>query len=244
MATKTKKAAPSKGALQAQFPEAEKPNEAGALATLALRPSANAAVVIAEYAKVFGDLDLAALVDSIADGAETVNSGDLRRAESMLYAQAQALQSMFMSFSRRALKQEYQKNLEGFFRMALKAQNQCRMTLETLANIKNPPVVIARQANINNGGQQQINNGTAQRPGGIAEQYAQARPGAHAAKPQPDQTELLEVSDGQRLDTRAPGAASRTDPQLATVGEVHRPAKRRGQGQGVTQRRQGRGMEG
>ena len=41
-------------------------------------------------------------------------------------------------------------------RMAMKAQNQCRMTLETLATIKNPPVVFAKQANINNGGQQQV----------------------------------------------------------------------------------------
>jgi hypothetical protein len=44
-------------------------------------------------------------------------------------------------------------------RMAMRAQNQCRMTLETLATIKNPPVVYAKQANINNGGQQQVNNG-------------------------------------------------------------------------------------
>ena len=30
--------------------------------------------------------------------------------------------------------------------------SQCRVTLEILATIKNPPVVIARQANINNCG--------------------------------------------------------------------------------------------
>ena len=41
--------------------------------------------------------------------------------------------------------------------MAFRAQNQCRMTLETLANIKNPPVVFAKQANISQG-HQQINN--------------------------------------------------------------------------------------
>ena len=39
-------------------------------------------------------------------------------------------------------------------RMALKAQNQCRMTLETLATIKNPPVVFAKQANTAQGPQQ------------------------------------------------------------------------------------------
>ena len=36
-------------------------------------------------------------------------------------------------------------------KLALKAQNQCRMTLETLAAIKNPPVIYARQANFANG---------------------------------------------------------------------------------------------
>ena len=43
-------------------------------------------------------------------------------------------------------------------RMAMKAQSQCRMTIETLATLKNPQVVFAKQANINNGGQQQVNN--------------------------------------------------------------------------------------
>lgn len=34
-----------------------------------------------------------------------------------------------------------------------KAQSQCRATLETLAAIKNPPVIYAKQANISNGPQ-------------------------------------------------------------------------------------------
>jgi len=51
------------------------------------------------------------------------------------------------------------------------------MTLETLATIKNPPVVFARQANVNNGGQQ-VNNGAAADP--APAQMAQA--GAHVAE--------------------------------------------------------------
>ena len=70
-----------------------------------------------------------------------------------------ALQAIFMNLARRAASPEYLKQWEAYLRMAMKAQNQCRMTLETLATIKNPPVVFARQANINNGGQQQVNNG-------------------------------------------------------------------------------------
>jgi hypothetical protein len=35
--------------------------------------------------------------------------------------------------------------------MALKAQNQCRMTLEMLATFKNPPLILPKQANIARG---------------------------------------------------------------------------------------------
>jgi len=62
------------------------------------------------------------------------------------------------------------------------------MTLETLATIKNPPVVFARQANINNGGQQQVNNGTVPQE---AVKPAQALMGARAEKPDASQGELL-----------------------------------------------------
>ena len=94
------------------------------------------------------------------------------------------------------------------------------MTLETLATIKNPPVVFARQANINNGGQQQVNNATV--PAGETTTPA----GAHAANSSIGQTELLEASNGQRLDTRATGAASGADPHLEAVGAINRPAYR------------------
>jgi hypothetical protein len=79
----------------------------------------------------------------------------------MLFAQAQTLQSIFMNLARRATSQQYMNHWEAFLRMALKAQSQCRATLEALATIKNPPVVFAQQANINQGGQQQVNNGAA-----------------------------------------------------------------------------------
>ncbi|GAM53230.1 hypothetical protein EBME_1693 [bacterium endosymbiont of Mortierella elongata FMR23-6] len=124
-------------------------------------------------------------------------------------AQAQALQSIFMNFSRRALCQESQKNLESFFRMAMKAQNQCRMTLETLATIKNPPVVFAKQANIAHG-YQQVNNSIA--------------PLAHAEKLTIQSNELLEQQHEQRLDTRATGTATGFDSAMATLGKVDRTA--------------------
>ena len=46
---------------------------------------------------------------------------------------------------------------ERLMRLALKAQGQCRATLETLAVLKGPPTLFAKQANIA-AGPQQVNN--------------------------------------------------------------------------------------
>lgn len=198
MATKKKaasKAAPS--------PEIDK-DTAKALAKIAIRPSANAAAVISEYGKMFGDHDISDLMDELVDSIEKVNDGDLKRCEGMLMGQAQALQSIFTNLARRAVNQEYLKNYEAFMRLALKAQSQCRQTLETLSNIKNPPVVYAKQANISNG-PQQVNNGVP----------AHA-PHAEEINNQPN--ELLEVINGERLDTGTAKETIGSDTALAAVG--------------------------
>ncbi len=161
MATKASKTvAAAKKVAVATFPDPPDKEKAEALAKMVLRPSVNAAAVLEPYSKAtLGEQDFGSLVTALMAGMEDVWAGDMRRAEAMLYGQAHALQAIFTNLARRATNQEYLKQWEAYLRMALKAQNQCRMTLETLAMIKNPPVVFARQANINNGGQQQVNNG-------------------------------------------------------------------------------------
>lgn len=211
--------------LVAGFPDAVDEAKAQALADLALHPSANAAVVLSEYTKALGDQDVGALMDGVRRGAEAVQTGSLERAEAMLFGQAHALQAIFMDLARRASRQQLLKQWEAYLRMALKAQNQCRMTLETLATIKNPPVVIARQANINNGGQQQVNQGVAPPPCAICA-GAGAGAGAHAGEIALAPNELLEVSDGERLDTSTSGKASQAHPHMAAVGAIDRPPKR------------------
>jgi len=196
----------------AKFPEADE--KARAVAKLTLRSSANAAAVVDKY-HVFGEVELGALVDELVTDIKQVQGGDMGKVEAMLMGQAEALQSMFVSFARRAQAQQYQSNLESFFRMALKAQSQCRMTLETLSTIKNPPVVIARQANIASG-PQQVNNGG---PRNV--------PHTHAREEKPIQSnELLTegVEHGPTLDTRGAATAGRADKELATMGEVDRAA--------------------
>jgi hypothetical protein len=88
--------------------------------------------------------------------------------------------------------------------MAMKAQNQCRMTLETWAQIKNPPVVFARQANIAQG-PQQVNNGM---PAG--------KPLARG-KNENTPNKLSEASNELLPDIRTPGAAVGSDPAMATL---------------------------
>ena len=93
----------------------------------------------------------------------------MRPVEAMLYGQAVTLETIFTSLARRATSQEYLKQFQAYLGLALKAQAQCRATLEALAEIKNPrPVAFVKQANIS-GGHQQVNNGVqpAQQAGSV-----------------------------------------------------------------------------
>jgi hypothetical protein len=153
------------------------------------------------------------MLATLRDQAAAVQGGDLAHAEAMLINQASSLQALFVRLTERAMEQSQMPNLEGFMRMALRAQSQCRATLETLAAIKNPPIVYARQANVTTG-PQQINNGTAAptRAREIENEQSQLSGGTHELLP----------------DTRASGNASRVNPTLETLGEIDRAEVPRG----------------
>lgn len=104
------------------------------------------------------NLHLTELAAQLMSQAETAQKGDLSRAEGMLMIQAHTLDAIFNNLAQRAASAKLMPQLEQYMRLALKAQSQCRATLESLATIKNPPIVYAKQANIANG-PQQINNG-------------------------------------------------------------------------------------
>jgi len=153
------------------------------------------------------NLDLGGLVSELRSQCEQVNRGDLKRPEAILLTQAFTLDAMFNDIARRAALHNGQiEPFERLLRLAFKAQTQCRSTLETLANIKNPPLVLARQANISNG-PQQVNNGVAVTP---------------AREIQNEQNKLLETDDGKWLDPRATCAPSRVDQAMAPVGRINR----------------------
>jgi len=98
-------------------------------------------------------IDAPTLVATLRDQAAAVQRADLTQTEAMLMNQATALQALFVRLSEKAVGERFMPNLEGFMRLALRAQSQCRATLETLAAIKNPPIVYARQANVTTGPQ-------------------------------------------------------------------------------------------
>ena len=161
---------------------------------------------------VFGEVDMSGLITDLQTKVEIIQNGNMKPVEAMLYGQAMVLQTIFTNLARRSANQEYLKQFQTHITLALKAQAQCRSTLEALAEIKNPMPYI-KQANIANG-PQQVNNGAA--AGANPEQYAQARPSA--GNSQTLQNKLLEHQHGNTLEFGAQGAAGRVNPHMATVG--------------------------
>jgi hypothetical protein len=150
---------------------------------------------------------LPAVVTAFREAAKQVNANDMKDVEATLVCQATTLNIMFGELSRRAASNmgEYLDTSERYLRMALKAQNQCRMTLETLSNIKNPPVIYAKQANIANG-LQQVNNTLH----------------AHAGENKNLRSKVLDQSHEQRMESPAQGKASEGNSQMATLDAGHR----------------------
>ena len=181
------------------------------LAEVSLLPSACAADAISLFSRTCknddGDdvnADFCTLVDELRSQNECVFEGDLRRVEAMLLDQAHVLQAVFTHFTRKMTVVDYLSQLDAYSRIALKAQNQCRQTLATLGELKNPKraTFITTQ---NNAVNQQINQAENQKI------------------PEKPSNEILEETHEQRLDTTTQQAAIRADQAVETVGEGHRP---------------------
>lgn len=131
-------------------------NDQQHLARVMLSPEFLALTTIGQFDT---DLDATTLLDELKAQTAKIHDGNMQRAESVLMCQATTLDRLFANLAQRAIVQSNMDHYDRFMKLALKAQNQCRMTLESLSNIKNPPVIYAKQANVTTG-LQQINNGT------------------------------------------------------------------------------------
>ena len=187
-------------------------------AQILTRPEIGAAAIMEKWQPDTYDVNV--LAEELSAQIKAVNQGNMQRTEGILLSQAQALDAIFVSLMRRAISQSTMMHWEAYMRMGMKAQNQCRATLQVLADMKNPrPVAFVKQANINNGGQQQVNNGSS------ADSMTSPAP---ARENETEQTKLLEgITDGSTyMDTGTTPATSGGNKALEPVDVVNRAKER------------------
>ena len=94
-------------------------------------------------------------VDHVQTAGAKAEAGDLAIASRVLAAQAITLDSMFTELARRAALNmgEYINAAERYGRLALKAQSNCRATIEALAKLHQPREQTVRHVHVNEGGQ-------------------------------------------------------------------------------------------
>lgn len=133
--------------------------------------------------------------------------GDLALVSRTLAAQAITLDSMFTEFARRAAINmgEYIHAAERYGRLALKAQSNCRATLETLAKLHQPREQIVRHVHVNEGGQAVVadqfhhHTGAEKNAESVEQSHATGSAGQCAALPCPDAGgNGVPISSGER----------------------------------------------
>lgn len=163
------------------------------------------------------DLHIVTLLEKVEAQTAAVQGGDMSDVEAMLVGQALTLQTIFTALARKGA-QNLGTNAAGMelcLRLAFKAQSQCRATLETLAEVKNPrTATFIKQANLA-GGHQQVNYGTP---------ATESRPHEKTTD-QPN--ELLtdeRAKHAKPMDGRTTGKAVKRDSRVEAVGKGHRAA--------------------
>lgn len=209
--------------------------ESTTLGSMLLDPAFQGGIVGASHAARFleGWRPVSALNvrDALEAMIEEVKAGDMARLEAMLVGQAVAAQAMFSDLAQRAACQSAIPARQSLTQLALKAQAASRATIDSIVNLKNPRTatfIKAGQANVAApGSQQQVNNGP--------------HPTSHVRAPEvapagTNEVLALEVAKhgSTPMDGRTAEAPSRGNQVLAAVGEVNRPANRRGTARGRT----------
>ncbi len=185
------------------------------VACLATSPSVNAASAILPWSKApYGESkSVDALIDKLREGNSLIADGNMKTVEEMLFDQALVLQMMFTNLTRRAANQEHLLQFQTHLNLGMKAQAQCRATLEALAEIKNPrQVAFVKQANMASGNQQ-VNNG---------QHSARSDTRTHAGEFAKQSNELSEVRDGLLPNPSTSSTSSGIGAKLKALGKVDR----------------------
>ncbi|MBT7436881.1 MAG: hypothetical protein HN791_12655 [Gammaproteobacteria bacterium] len=153
-------------------------------------------------------LDLKSLTDAMATVSGQVKAGNLSSLEDMLVCQTYSLQHLFMTMAIKINGTTNADHIELLSKLALKAQNQCRTTIATLSEMKNPKrAMFVKQ--LNQANQMQVNNSK------DSDSEIQKKTSNPA-------NELLEQTDGERLDTRTTGETIGDDDAVKAVAEINR----------------------
>lgn len=194
-------------------------------ARLILKPSIRAADTFQHYSKAYGDMDLMSIANAFGEQIEDMKNDNSSRPEDMLLVQAHTLDAISNNLASRAINAGYVSQLEQYLKLALKAQNQSRATLEALDRIKNPKQVqIVGQANIANGPQQVNNQVSGDGEGGPSvKAYSPAKGvGENQQKNKKLKNKLLDSDDEQeRMVPGTPEKTSGNDQKMETLEPVN-----------------------
>jgi hypothetical protein len=105
---------------------------------------------------------------ALKDKAGLVSEGDLKLVSDILVVQAHSLDAIFAEFARRAALNmgDYLGATETYGRIALKAQANCRATLEALMKLHQPREQTVKHVHVNEGGQAVVADNFHQHTGG------------------------------------------------------------------------------
>jgi len=211
--------------------------KARARAHTLLRPAVRAGISISAFTPPGLGAGLMDLIGELAKQEAALLAGSLARPEAMLLAQALTLDTIFNDLTLKAVRSlpDSLGNFEILFRLAFKAQAQSRATLETLAAVKNPSTVFARQANFATGPQQVNNYGSGKEPN-LVKEPRRKKTNARVEILEYLPNELMEPHYAERLVAGAAQTSSPGDRSLAALGAVHGPANRSGQGKIIEER--------
>ena len=172
---------------------------AQAFARKLLQPTLkNAAAASAFTGKMLGNNQempgIGDYADHVQVAARDAAGGDITMASRILAAQAITLDSMFAELARRTAMNmsKYIDASERYGRLALKAQSNCRATLEALAKLHQPREQTVRHVHVNEGGQaivaDQFHNHTGARKNAKIDKQSRATgtAGQNAALPSPN----------------------------------------------------------
>jgi hypothetical protein len=141
-----------------------------------------------------GQPDLMETAPVLGEQIASVVGGDLALASRILVSQAVSLDAMFTELARRSSLNmgDYLDASDRYMRLALKAQSNCRATLEALAKLHQPREQTVKHVHVNDGGKAVVADSFHQHTGGqgnaenAGQPQATGQAGASAALPGPN----------------------------------------------------------